>query len=112
MSEENRDPSLVQYGRPLRKRSRGPKPQSADAGAPAVGPVVGPVPVGGAETIVRADRSAAPAGEVLGAPKPRPAPREPDDIDQNLSDLVGFMARGIVDRPDRVQVRLLEAGDD
>ena len=112
MSEENRDPSLVQYGRPLRKRSRGPKPQSADSGTPAVGPVVGPVPVDGAETIVRADRPPAIAGEVLGAPKPRPAPREPDDVDQNLSDLVAFMARGIVDRPERVQVRLLEAGDD
>lgn len=37
---------------------------------------------------------------------------EPDEIDNRLRDLVAHMARGIVDRPDDVQVEILEAGAD
>src|SRR5262245_49726716 len=102
MSDDNRPPDLVQYGRPLRKRSRGPAPQSSAAGAPAVGPVEHPLPPDGAATIVRAPRP--PAG--LGGEEHRPerAPqrhrrerREPDDGDRQLQELVSFMARGLVD---------------
>lgn len=39
-------------------------------------------------------------------------PREPDAGDQKLSDLVTFMARGLVDHPDEVTVEVIEAGDD
>ena len=40
------------------------------------------------------------------------ARREPDEHDQKLSDLVVFMARGLVDHPDDVVVELLQGGDD
>src|SRR5262245_58538409 len=115
MSDQNRTPPVAQYGRPLRKRTRGPKPESADPGTPDVGPVVGPLPVGGDATIVRADPGESiPPYEVLGAPKPR-APRarhEPDTIEHELRDLVAHMARGIVDRPGEVRVDILEPGED
>ena len=68
--------------------------------------MVGPLPVGGEATIVRADRSeSAPSHEVIGAPKPRASRlrQEPDEIDTRLCDLVTLMARGIVDRPDDVR---------
>lgn len=39
-------------------------------------------------------------------------PREPDANDARLSELVAFMARGLVDHPDDVAVEVLEAGDD
>src|SRR5262249_13855182 len=71
-----------------------------------------------AATIIRADRpERGPAREVIGAPKgashgagPR-APREPDEHDFRLRDLVVHMARGLVDHPDDVSVERLEAGD-
>ena len=37
---------------------------------------------------------------------------EPDAEDQKLRDLVTFMARGLVDRPDDVAVEILEPGED
>jgi len=39
-------------------------------------------------------------------------PREPDANDTKLSELVVFMAKGLVDHPDDVGVEVLEAGDD
>jgi predicted RNA-binding protein YlqC (UPF0109 family) len=39
-------------------------------------------------------------------------PREPDANDAKLSDLVTFMAKGLVDHPDDVAVEVLEAGED
>jgi uncharacterized protein len=67
--------------------------------------------VGGDATVVRADRGATPAGEVLGAPHARTR-READATDHLLRDLVTFMARGIVDHPEDVQVEILEVGDE
>ena len=115
MSDSNGPPPVAQFGRPLRKRSRGPKPESADAGAAAAGAVVGPVAGDGDPTIIRADRSeSATPYEVLGAPKPRArrASLGPDEIDTQLRDLVALMARGIVDRPNEVAVEILEPGED
>src|SRR5262245_7693309 len=116
MSENDRSAPVGQWGRPLRKRSRGPRPESADAGAPAVGPVDDGAFRSGDPTIIRADRPA-PTGEpveILGAPKPRVRRErvEPDEVDHQLRDLVALMARGIVDQPDAVRVDILEAGED
>ncbi len=70
--------------------------------------------MGGAETIVRSStpppferpvaRSAYPTDTL-----PR---REPDADDLRLRDLVAFMARGLVDRPDDVVVEIVEPGED
>jgi predicted RNA-binding protein YlqC (UPF0109 family) len=38
--------------------------------------------------------------------------REPDQVDEQLRDLVAFMSRGLVDHPDEVAVEIVEAGDD
>lgn len=46
------------------------------------------------------------------ARRERVVPREPDANDQKLSELVVFMAKGLVDHPDEVSVEVLEAGDD
>lgn len=46
------------------------------------------------------------------APRERRPPREPDDHDFAMRDLVVFMARGLVDSPDSVRVEILDAGDD
>src|SRR5688572_3147419 len=107
MSEANRDSDLARWGRPLRKRSRGPKAQLAPADPGFVGPVGDDLPPGGAATIVR--RSPAPV-----AVEPAPArPRlEPDESDFFLRDLVVHMARGIVDHADAVSVEILRPGDD
>ena len=40
------------------------------------------------------------------------ARREPDETDEKLRDLVTFLARGLVDRPDDVAVEVLEPGPD
>ncbi len=50
---------------------------------------------------------------MIGAPRPRQRiQREPDDQDFQLRDLVGFMAKGLVDHPDDVVVEILSAGDE
>ena len=59
--------------------------------------------MGGAETIVRAPRTEEPVNV---------APVEPTDEDFKLRDLVGVMARGLVDHPDDVSVEILRAGED
>jgi hypothetical protein len=38
--------------------------------------------------------------------------RAPDEIDFKLRDLVGYMARGLVDHPESVDVDILAAGED
>ncbi len=48
---------------------------------------------------------------MIGAPKER-ANRDPDEIDFKLRDLVGYMARGLVDHPESVDVDILAAGED
>ena len=50
---------------------------------------------------------------MIGAPRaatPR-EPREPDEHDLRLRDLVVLMAKGLVDHPDDVSVEILESGD-
>jgi uncharacterized protein len=50
---------------------------------------------------------------VIGAPRaatPR-APREPDEHDFRLRDLVVLMAKGLVDHPEDVSVEIIDAGD-
>ena len=50
---------------------------------------------------------------MIGAPRAatRREPREPDEQDFRLRDLVVLMAKGLVDHPDDVSVEILEAGD-
>src|SRR5437870_1427635 len=111
MPDPNRSPDLVQYGRPLRKRYR-PQPGGAPGtGAPAVGPVDADLPPDSAATIIRARPTegvgAPDHSTALGAPparRERRVPREPDANDAKLSDLVVFMAKGLVDHPDDVAV--------
>ena len=105
MSEENRTPPVGQWGRPMRKRSRGPQAQPSASSAPPVGPVDNPAALGGAETIIRASRPPAPSPELTSR-------REPDEEDRRLRDLVGFMARGLGDYPDDVSVEILASGSD
>ena len=51
---------------------------------------------------------------MIGAPRPvrERIAREPDEQDFQLRDLVGYMAKGLVDHPDDVAVEILSAGDD
>ena len=51
---------------------------------------------------------------MIGAPRParQRVEREPDDQDFNLRDLVGYMAKGLVDHPEDVSVEIMSAGDD
>ena len=48
---------------------------------------------------------------MIGAHKPR-VEREADEHDFKLRDLVGYMARGLVDHPESVDVDILAPGDD
>jgi predicted RNA-binding protein YlqC (UPF0109 family) len=80
-----------------------------------VGPVDDPVLLERAAIIVRADRPqhvATPA-EVIGAPRAATsrAPREPDEHDFRMRDLVALMAKGLVDHPEDISVEIVEAGD-
>jgi predicted RNA-binding protein YlqC (UPF0109 family) len=79
-----------------------------------VGPVDDAAALERAAVIVRADRPAPRTDiEVIGAPRdaaPR-EPREPDDADFDLRDLVTYMAKGLVDHPEDVSVEVLDAGD-
>jgi len=63
--------------------------------------------VDGAATIIRAEPSARPAPALT----PR-APVEPDADDEKLRDLVAFMAKGLVDHPEDVEVEILQSGRD
>src|SRR6185369_120389 len=106
MSETNREADLARWGRPLRKRSRGPQPQPAASDAPVVGPVDEPVPGGGGETL------SGPRFETR-AIESRPQRRsEPNEQDVKLQGLVAFMAKGLVDHPDDVHVEFLELASD
>ena len=102
MSDDNRTPGMAQWGRPLRKRGRLGPPQPGASDAPAVGPVDHPLPVGGAETIIRSGPVSAPRAEV--------ARRDPDDVDLKFRDLVKLIARGLVDSPEAVEVDILDVG--
>src|SRR5262245_37474517 len=120
MSEDNRSAGVGQWGRPMRRRVKYAAPQPAAADRPPVGPVDDPALLERAAVIIRADRpAAAPASELIGAPRaagapgggahgrggPR-APREADEHDHRLRDLVVHMAKGLVDHPDDVRVEI------
>lgn len=98
MSEDQHSDDSNKWGRPLRKRSRGPQAQPAGETGAVVGPVDHPLPPGGAEMIVRAPASNG----------GRPAVHhEPGPEDLKLRDLVVYVARGLVDHPDDVSVAIL-----
>lgn len=110
MTDEPRD-TASQWGRPLRRRSKGPKPQSAEA-PPGVGPVEDPSAAGAPGAIIRSERPVeSQPREVLGAPRRR-EPAAPEAPDFELRDLIAHIARGLVDQPDDVQVEILTAGSD
>jgi hypothetical protein len=111
MSDQNSDRDMAQWGRRVRKRTRGAAVKPADADTPVVGPVDGDIPVGGAETIIRAPRSEEPAVTPTYASAPAAAV-EPTEEDFKLRDLVQIVARGLVDHPDDVSVEILRAGKD
>ncbi len=105
MSETN-DTNQVQWGRSPKRKQKYGAPQAA--GTAPVGPVDDPADLANAAVIVHAPRP-------VHAPAPPRSPREhrePDDVDHKLRDLVGEMARGLVDHPDAVEVEILSAGDD
>jgi predicted RNA-binding protein YlqC (UPF0109 family) len=117
MSDPNRPDAAAHWGRPLRRKNKyamTPPAASGTAGAPAVGPVDDPSRLAEAGSIIHvAPRPL--AGTVIGAsPAPRAhhEPRDPDEKDEAFRDLVIFMAKGIVDEPEDVKVRILEAGED
>ncbi len=108
MSDTNRDDASMQWGRPLKRKIKYAAPQSREAGQTPVGPVDDPAALAKAAVIVHAERPAhAPA-----PPSSSRARREPDDGDFRLRDLVGEMARGLVDHPDDVVVEIISAGND
>ena len=114
MSDPNRGADMGMWGRTGRKRTRPGTGQPAASNAAPLGPVDDAAALERAAIIIRADRpaaSATPAYEVIGAPKER-VNRAPDEIDFKLRDLVGYMARGLVDHPESVDVDILAAGDD
>ena len=106
MSEANDTP---QWGRPTKRKVKYGAPKSAGQGVAPVGPVDDPELLAKAAVIVHAPRPAHPA------PAPSSSSRthhEPDDADFRLRDLVGEMARGLVDHPDDVVVEIISAGND
>ena len=50
---------------------------------------------------------------MIGAPRAAAsrAPREPDEHDVRMRDLVVLMAKGLVDHPEDVSVEIIDAGD-
>jgi len=86
-----------QFGRPTRRKSLGKAPKPVSGGGPPVGPVEG-VPENAGAIIRSANPPAA------HAPLAR---REPGAEDEKLRELVVFVARGLVDRPDDVSVEYL-----
>jgi predicted RNA-binding protein YlqC (UPF0109 family) len=63
--------------------------------------------VDGAATIIRAEPSARSAPALTSR-----APVAPGEEDEKLRDLVAFMAKGLVDHPEDVEVEILRAGRD
>jgi len=100
MSEANRSETKGQWGRPVRRRSKGPKANPAGGDAPVVGPIDHPIDPSAAGTIVRNTAPPSAAAAMF-------ARREPGEEDAKLRDLVAFVAKGLVDRPDDVSVEFL-----
>jgi predicted RNA-binding protein YlqC (UPF0109 family) len=98
----------AQWGRSPKRKNKYGAPAASDSPARPVGPVDDPAALANAATIVRAERPAHPPRPVIGAPRAR---HEPDDGDFRLRDLVGVMAKGLVDHPEDVVVEIISAGD-
>ena len=100
--------SQATWGRSPKRKNKYGAPATANASALPVGPVDDPAALANAATIVRAERPAHPPAAVIGAPRVK---HEADDGDFRLRDLIGEMAKGLVDHPDDVVVEILTAGD-
>ncbi|HTR96316.1 MAG TPA: KH domain-containing protein [Candidatus Acidoferrales bacterium] len=107
MSDPHPSDTAPQWGRPLKRKVKYAAPSAAGTAAPHVGPVDDPAALAQAATIVHTEHPPRP----VSVPAPR-AHREPDESDFRLRDLVGTMAKGLVDHPDDVVVEILSAGDD
>lgn len=105
MSEMNRV-NDDRWGRPLRRRSRGIKSQPAPSEPGFVGPIDESAIPEGAPILIRA------RAPIDGPPPITRAPRDPDEIDRQLQELVAHMARGIVDHGQEVRVEILRPGED
>jgi predicted RNA-binding protein YlqC (UPF0109 family) len=108
MSDTNDTAAQGQWGRPTKRKIKYAAPK-AHAAAPPVGPVDDPAAIANAAVIVRAER---PIHVPSLAGSSSRAHREPDDGDFRLRDLVGEMARGLVDHPDDVVVEIISAGSE
>ena len=64
------------------------------------------------EAIIHTGVPAQPHELISREPRRESRRAEPDERDHKLRDLVAFMARGLVDHPDDVEVEVLEAGED
>jgi len=106
MSDSTHDAG-PQWGRPTKRKVKYAAPAPAATGSAPVGPVDDPALLANAANIVHAPRP-------VNVPSlaPTRSRRDPDDGDFKLRDLVGEMARGLVDHPDDVVVEILSAGDD
>ena len=101
MSDENRSANPGQWGRPVRRRSKGPKPVApGGVEKPVVGPIDHPIDPSVAGAIVRSTTPPSAGAAMFSR-------REPGEEDAKLKDLVVFVARGLVDRPDDVSVEYL-----
>ena len=107
MTDTSSNPTQGQWGRPTKRKIKYAAPKAREA-APPVGPVDDPELLARAAVIVHAER---PVHVPAPASSSR-APREPDDGDFRMRDLVGEMARGLVDHPDDVVVEIISAGAD
>jgi predicted RNA-binding protein YlqC (UPF0109 family) len=76
-------------------------------------PVIRPADAGGAPLTPSAPRAySEPRSYAEVAPRPRREHREPESQDLALREVVAFIARGLVDHPDAVEVEILEPGED
>ena len=107
MSDQHPTDPQPQWGRPLKRKVKYAAPQPSGTPKASVGPVDDPAALANAGAIVHAEQPQ----RVIGSAAPR-ARREPDEADFRLRDLVGHMAKGLVDHPDDVVVEILSAGDD
>ena len=122
MPDDRPEPPAIQWGRPLRKKHRGPVAAPPPSGPPEVGPVPVEVPLAspedGVERIDESDALGAGVSEPPAVPSPTAAPaapramREPGPDDVRERDLAVFMARGLVDHPDDVSAEILSTGPD
>jgi len=111
MSDTTNASNAPQWGRPTKRKVKYAPPKPSGTSAP-VGPVDDPVALANAAQIIRAERPAHVPAPAPSAARESHARREPDAVDLQMRDLVGLMAKGLVDHPDAVEVEILAPGDD